>query len=628
MTPSGTICICANTNLKYQSEDTIVFASESAKRSYFDAKVIKTFTDQMYTRSNTNGVNSTLNGKLYVAPGTSSIKVNCPISEIYNADYMFFVDNGYTGKTFYNFITDVSYVSDAVTQITFTEDVFMTWQNNVVIQNSFVERESTATDEAFSDAHDVPDILAGEYRQYERVDLGSGYTQSKYGCMVLNTLAFPYVDGSNGIKIDTAGISGVSGYTYFYYNGYGKNQNRLDSLVYVFFPLSALASNNSIKMAFSAYFNHVVDTHFFAKEEGKYDIIGLYSLPEVCLPYDVISYLSGTSDRIAYVVPRLDYTLNGHTPSVTCNFFLYQQTATEETLNAVAYPGAYGSYTPKNKKLLSAPYNYFVLTNNQGQEIKFKPQHFLKSGGQIDVSFKVKGSYSNFSNVDILPIGYDTGGQLLVNNTYRMSIDNYPEVVYQYDKAADFNQARLISNAIGAVGSLTGFAQGITNTVSSALPDKKGNSAKGIDIAGNIIGNVTSGIGIAEEIVGAIQDYNLSTKWDFPTVHGVDKSGIVPTAEDLMKFTLIDVALDVDSAKAIDNLFTRFGYAIKKIKSVSIDLNNRQNFHFVKTSGCNITGAVPMYAKNYLNDRFDKGIRMWAPSRYLTDFENNPIVYA
>lgn len=617
MTPSGTICICANTNLKYQSEDTIVFASESAKRAYFDSKVIKTFTDQMYTRSNTNGVSSTMNGKLYVAPGTSSVKVNCPIGQIYNADYMFYVDSGYSGKTFYNFITDVSYVSDAVTLVTFTEDVFMTWQNNITIQNSFVERETLDSDVPYENS-DIPDIISGEYREYGRVDISPSLTNANYGCMVLNTFAFPVLDADLGYAIDTAKMN--YGTADVYYGGYEKNQRRLDSLVYVFFPLAALSNSNSnISQVFSAYFTHTVDSHIFNKQRGKYDIISLFSLPEICLPYNVMNYLSGTNDRIAFVIPTTNYNLRSLTIACTHAIYTYQASASEESVN-VAYPSQYGGYTFKNKRLYSAPYSYFVLTNNQGQEIRLKPQHFQGSGGQISVDFKMIGSYGTFANVDIFPVGYDiTAGS--INPTYKESIDNFPEVIYQYDKAADFNQARLISNSISGIGSVTSIGQGIAETLASSNTIEDEN-----EFANSSVNNMKKGTSVGGEIFGALQSYQLSTKWDFPTVQGVDKAGLVPTADNLMKFSLISVGLDLDTAKSIDNLFTRFGYAVKKIKSVSIGLNGRRNFHFVQTSGCNITGSVPMYAKNYLNDRFDKGIRMWSPSYYLSDFENNPIV--
>lgn len=631
MIPSGKIYLCANTNLKYQSEDTIVFASETDKRNYFNNKVVKSFTDQQYIRANTNGVSSTLSGTLYVAPGTSSIKVDCPIAQIYNIDYMFYIDESYANKVFYNFVTDVTYVSDNVTQITFTEDVFMTWHNNITIQNSFVERESTSVDEPYSDAHDLPDIISGEYREYARTDIQSSWTQATYGCMVLNTIAFPVLDSTaGGMVIDTGEMTNGSGTSLGYYSGYGKNQKRLDSLVYVFFKLNSLATDTAMKVAFGTYFNHNVSTHLFDKTRGKYDIIALYSVPEMCVPYSAINFLSSNPTGMAMIVPNDAYSLRGTNPAiewlVPSAVYTYQSSATTENTGSIAYSVPYVNmgYTPKNKKLYSAPYCYYLVTNNQGQTVKFKPQHFPRSNGQFDMSFKMIGSFSNFCCIDLIPFGYELpSSPSQLNPAYKISLDSYPEVVYQYDKAADYNQAKLISNTIATVGSLSNFANGITNTIGNAQSDKSNSSGNN---ASDIIGSITSGVNVAGNIVNALQDYQLSTKWDFPEVQGVDKSGIVPTAEDLMKFTVISFALDVESVKAIDNLFTRYGYAVKKIKSVSIGLNNRRNFHFVKTDGCNITGNVPMYAKNFLNDRFDKGIRMWSPTYYLTDLNNNPLV--
>ena len=307
MTPSGTICICANTNLKYQSEDTIVFASESAKRTFFDSKVIKTFTDQMYTRGNTNGVNSTLNGKLYVAPGTSSIKVNCPIGQIYNADYMFYVDNGYSGKTFYNFITDVSYVSDEVTQITFTEDVFMTWHNNISINHSFVERETVNSDTIFENKL-LETVVDTELMTYRKSYLANSRTNQPWlettslgaGYIVIAVKRFRAIDNTgHGQDAYLASISGsnkqlaipsaVSGIVYLGSTGTFTCRyltTTLDKVLgvpqpyaYFVFPMTSLGYSKCQQLLYY----YTTDSNLSTD-----DIVASFIAPSTAVPTDVV----------------------------------------------------------------------------------------------------------------------------------------------------------------------------------------------------------------------------------------------------------------------------------------------------------------------------------------------------
>lgn len=611
MTPSGTICICANTNMKYQSEDTIVFASESAKRTYFDNKVIKTFTNQQYTRANTNGVNSTLNGKLYVAPGTSSIKVDCPIGQIYNADYMFYVDTGYSGRTFYNFITDVSYVSDSVTQITFTEDVFMTWQNGIVMQDSYVERETVSDDTPYSENMEVPDYIIGQYRRFGKLNLAQLNTFPTYACMVINTFVYPTWDNSDHEYIIKTADQTPTDTTP--YNSYDNHENRTDNLVYYFFPISSLTSGLNGLLG-DILNKSIPDTYQPARD--KYQVLSLFTIPKICCPANIQTYLSGATNRFAVMTPNNTWNYQGASHGggpLDYEVFTYNSSSVYDIVQLQESDFNF-NYSPRNNKLKSAPYRYINITNNQGKSINLKPQYFDKvitqNSVSLNIRFSIISTLANFANVNLYPYGYEniTNG---MNPEYSLSVGEYPELPFSYDKTASAKEARVLTNGLNLIGSVLAYKSDSDKAKESGEDKKYGSQNyinTGIDTFSNIINE------------------RAKTKWEEPEVRGLDSSGVVATSNNTIHFSAIGIGLDVASQRAIDDYFTRYGYAINKFKTITLGLNGRKRFYYVKTGECNITGTVPMYAKNYLENMFKRGIRMWSSSYFLENEEDNPII--
>ena len=143
MTPTSNIYLCANTNLNLRGTDydTIYFATESAKRTWFASKTVRTLNDQMYTRIGNNTAGSTLGGEQYSIIGRNTIKVMLPFGQVNTCDYLYFVNPSYENKYYYCFITDIRYVNDATTEIEYVEDIFMSWCNDMQLGYSFVRRE-------------------------------------------------------------------------------------------------------------------------------------------------------------------------------------------------------------------------------------------------------------------------------------------------------------------------------------------------------------------------------------------------------------------------------------------------------------------------------------------------------
>ena len=142
--PDTTIKILKNVPLDNSYKHTIFFSNKTAQQSYFNTKVKYTILDCSYQRP------------------TKQVRVNRKADDLYDCNYIMFQNTSFGNKWFYAFITDVEYVNNETSYISFEIDVLQTWHFDYKIQPSFVEREHAETDVIGSNL--VPENLEiGDY---------------------------------------------------------------------------------------------------------------------------------------------------------------------------------------------------------------------------------------------------------------------------------------------------------------------------------------------------------------------------------------------------------------------------------------------------------------------------------
>ena len=120
--------ICRDVPLPSTYQHTILFDSLADQDAYFVSKRAKRFTDFTYVRQN------------------KCVRVPIVADTIYDCNYCRFKNVGYGDKWFYGFITEVRYCNNEVSEVYFTIDYFQTWFSEMVVGNSYVEREHVADD--------------------------------------------------------------------------------------------------------------------------------------------------------------------------------------------------------------------------------------------------------------------------------------------------------------------------------------------------------------------------------------------------------------------------------------------------------------------------------------------------
>lgn len=186
--PDGVIEVFGDISLSSGQEDTLYFASTSAKDTYFSGITkLATFSAQSYTRKE-----------------RGYIRVEGTMGRLYNACYMRYKNTSFENKWFYAFILSVDYINNITVEIKFEIDVMMTWMGAFSLAQCFVERQHTISDNIGDNIADEG-IPCGDY-VYEFVS-PSGYMSSDQGAY-----GFEYCLGTTYDPTDTVQILGGAKY--------------------------------------------------------------------------------------------------------------------------------------------------------------------------------------------------------------------------------------------------------------------------------------------------------------------------------------------------------------------------------------------------------------------------------
>ncbi len=595
MTPTSNIYLCANTNLNLRATDydTIYFATESAKRTWFASKTVRTLNDQMYTRIGNSAVGSSDRGGQYTIIGRNRIKVMLPFGQVNTCDYLYFINPSYENKYYYCFITDIQYVNDATTEIEYEEDVFMTWCNDMQLGYSFVRRESVSRDYYFEARNEVEDYgINSVYHTYYRGDIGASYTQAnQFVCVCTNEL----LSGNGDVKTAITTSGGVD-MTFKDINDFSMNCGKPDNLLYYIANLSSqTACSRLSKMILNA---------------NAENIISVFPVPRICIPGDAYLSLTSTStmDTIAIVTSSGVPVNSRPQGTLAIEFQTFHYSATARTalfqdydISTMAY-SVFDNTAMRNRKMYNSPYCNIRVVNNYGGYIDLNPQMILNAKNaelqpaNIKIQFILKGSLFLSPKVQ-LTVAYDG---FVDNPNYKLDLVPQPSLPITSDVAQEWYRQNVLGETINMTMGLARLGGGL------AL------SATG---AGTMVGIGMAASGLAE--VGSYASNIWKVEHLPMSTTGGSDAGIGARSFGLDKFTIEFQSVDKQVAIDIDNYFTKYGYRVEQLKDVPFGLNGRSRFYYVQTDNLTIKGNVPAYAKAGIKRLYDKGIRLWSAEHFL-----------
>ena len=474
-----------------------------------------------------------------------AIKVDDLIDNIDTNNYLVLINNN---KYYYYFITSMDYIDEETTKIHIELDVMQTYFFDIEYKQTFVEREHVTDDTPGK--HTIPEGLeTGDYICNERIDI-TDTSDTNIIFQVIYGNSFPDIN--------------------FQYGGV------FSGTCFVIFDIP-----NAIK------FIKAMD------EVNQRDYITA-----------IFMYKGTIKSATEYTIHSLTYG--------DITFRVVNPTSTQTTENFTilsSKPTSVGTYTPRNKKLLTFPYCYLLADNNVGGIKPYKYEDF----GQDGVVFtrlstvSVGGStyytprnykWTNTSESDFnLTEGF-AGSKFPVCSWISDSYTNWltqSGVNREFNYQKDVGQIVLGAGMTG-LGAMTGFAP-LTMMGAGMMAQGTG------ETVGDIIKNVQ------EKKEHQIAPYELM---------GNVSLGDVMYAYNRSLPIFYKMNIKEEYAKVIDKFFDQFGYQVNILKTPSI--HTRSNWNYLKTKSCNFTGDIPQEYMTRIKSIFDKGITFWHKPQYMFDY--------
>lgn len=251
------------------------------------------------------------------------------------------------------------------------------------------------------------------------------------------------------------------------------------------------------------------------------------------------------------------------------------------TINTSIFNNYFGNYTPKNNKLLTYPYTYYHVDNNNGSSLSLRREFFNDN----TIKLQFDSTFTSPVKITCRPYGYKTDGKNIGINTETISLSDYPYCSWKNETYNTWLMQNLLPMTYKGV----------------------------VNIANSVVGGVgKSGtqraIGVVTDVGDSLMDvYNASIQAD--TIRGNYQNSSVNVGHNMQNFYHCQVKITEQHARIIDEFFTMYGYACKQVKIPNI--NVRPEFTYTKTIGCAIKGKMPSSSIAEICRMFDRGIRFW-----------------
>lgn len=530
-----------NCKLDRTMHKTIDFSSQSVRDSYFSSN-----------NSIASIISTPFNGDAYFIRENNTIKVgiNADILDFNGVNYCRF-NNPQSGTSnyFYAFIDNIEYSAPYTSILHIRTDVMITNMRNFTTNECFVERSHIAKSD---------DIY---YKQLtpESVDLGE---KKECGIVRLsaNLSARTLSEFTNHYDVIINMSDKLSGTTgnYDYFVGGTINAT-------YYYAIDALGVDDFID---------------YVNTEGQVDaIISIFAVPT--------NYITKVSSGVSvgthtvYDVSDIDYT----------GMSAYIILGGDSMANG---------YTPRNKKLLTYPYDYVNVTNYSGSSVDIRYEFSEQASRYLE--FREVLSIGNPVSLEVFPINYNTQGtiysEFIGNYEYAVEFNNFPEIAWLSDTYSTYLalnknslQMQQIDRSIRA-----GFNIGSSFAKLAESP------------------SVSSFTNLATSMYDAQKeqmffDASMKDMQNIPDkVQGKSSGGVSMLSGSCGIFGR-KISLRTEYAQKIDKYFDMYGYNISAVQTPN--WTNRAHYNYIKTSGIDIYGAISKNDKEEIANIFNSGVTFW-----------------
>lgn len=491
-----------------------------------------------------------------------------------SCNYISFKNDSYNGKWFFGFVESVEFLNNKVAEITFKIDALQTWHFDYELQMCMVERQHVPDDRPGNNI--IPENLEyGDYYFVEQgmVNLGNVYADPdaspEYyivvaGTVALDTFDFPHINKEHVVDKQGGlydGVYSACAYNVFRYPETANEfldavtqANKSDGIVAVFMvpsgffepgvkPIDQDRKNPS-------WTPH--QTEYDGGDEGVYGSGGISG---------------GTLRREPQRISR-----------------------TFERPTSFPYPDTANIYTPRNNKLLVAPYCKMVVTNNNTEKAEYNYEYFHGNWSD-DIQLTCACALSAEPEAVLFPRHYKGMNE---NYPEKLVIKDFPLCCYSIDSFKAWLAQRRTQITVGYGMDALNAGVGLFSMATASSP-------------GQAFGGAMSAIGSVDR--AAMRTAQIMDNETLPPHAMGTQTNTVNMALKIQGFSVYLAQIRVWYAQKLDGFFDRYGYRQDKFSLP--DRNVRPHYTYLKTTNCEILGSMPMEYYKQIISIYNKGVTWW-----------------
>jgi hypothetical protein len=558
------------------------FDTSSAQESYFLGKtVVHSMTENTFQK---------IEGKNFI-----SVKQN--IDALWGVNYVMFQNTSYNVKWFYGFVTKLEYKNATTTYVHFEIDVLQTWMFTMNFKPSYVVREHCQlwnTDG--SPVINTVDEGLNYGSNYETVNVINWKPYNNVLFLVIVTKALMHDRDTN---IKTGDI-------------YPTVNSAPQPLCYYVHPFKL---DGTIPVAWDENSEEIILSNptdvlkaLYELDGAINNIVSLYITDYIGVNLAVDGSGTITFPSSQFVNVNIMYEAPGTTTDSYLNT-IFVKGINQYQPKAVTYTNKYADYrTVKESKLLMFPYTTLLLDDLKGNRQTLKNEYIkgddliINVRGSLGTSNKTSYSIDNYQVKDNIE-----PADLFLSNLENAVLNNNP------------NDLPILTDMLGAF--LQGNRNSIQNQLNSTIFSGYMNTMSGVisgassAVTGNAQGVVSSGMGIVggmantyfqtQGMIAKQQDINNTP----PSLSKMGSNTYFDYGHNLSGLYLIKRQITPEYQKKLEDFFNIFGYKKNEVKLPNF--HTRQNWNYIQTAGCVITGNFNNEDLQELKSVFDSGITLW-----------------
>lgn len=294
-----------------------------------------------------------------------------------------------------------------------------------------------------------------------------------------------------------------------------------------------------------------------------------------------------------------EFTDKGKTDAIISLLLVPKILTTSNGIDSVkiSRPSSLDGYVPVNKKLLTYPYCFCLVSTNDGNSGIFR---YELSKDKTTINFTIRSALSPTPECIMWAQNYRG-----VDNDFlgKLTLQGFPQCPYNIDgfKAWLAMNGGMVNQGILSNAITTGLSVG--GSLMTANPV-------------GVVGSLTNGILNTFSTVAQVNQKSLIPQ----QAHGTQGGNInFQLIENLGTFTFYPQTIRKEYAQSIDNYFTMFGYKVNRMGVP--DLKTRTNFNYIKMTNIVLSGNIPTQAKENIQNLFLNGVRLWHTATNFLNYD-------